>query len=400
MDQQYSVSLGQKVRRGLEGRVLNGYNAGGPCYDYRNAPEMDHYGKHEIGVRLEIIPEQAEVVHRIFQLYASGLSLQKVAKVLRAADVLAPRPGGKGSVRGWSAAGIAHILRNKKYIGIYEYGRTTDVINPETGRYETRAVPEEKWVRQENPAWRIVSDGLWSEVQNRLILMNKYCQKEGGLNRTVQSQEYLFSGLISCGLCAGPISVVEANVRYGCSVHRTKGACTNAVRIRRDSLEDQLLSWLTCDLLQGDRLGQAAKFFCAKVQKRVSELQSAAQKNAVNAPELRHELEQKQQEAWNLTDVMAAMGRNSSPTLQTRLQAAETRMRQIEELLARAKESQPIAGLTADELREYLLGRLRGLQAVLTSSSQEGKQILRRAYKENHAHTGRGKREAGAPLSP
>src|SRR5258708_4197032 len=32
MDEQYSVDLGYKVKRGQEGRVRAGYNAGGPCY--------------------------------------------------------------------------------------------------------------------------------------------------------------------------------------------------------------------------------------------------------------------------------------------------------------------------------------------------------------------------------
>jgi site-specific DNA recombinase len=133
MDEQYSVDLGHKVRRGQEGRVLAGYNAGGPCYGYRNVPEMDADGKLEIGVRLEIIPAQAEVVLQIFEMYAKGFSLDAIARKLRAAGVPAPRPPRKNSVRGWSADGIAGILRNKKYISINERGRTTDASMQQYG---------------------------------------------------------------------------------------------------------------------------------------------------------------------------------------------------------------------------------------------------------------------------
>jgi site-specific DNA recombinase len=65
--------LSKKTHRGLDGRVLRGLHAGGRCYGYRNAPTED-------GVRLEINPPEAEVVRRIFEMSASGLSLKTIAK--------------------------------------------------------------------------------------------------------------------------------------------------------------------------------------------------------------------------------------------------------------------------------------------------------------------------------
>src|SRR5260370_29102615 len=72
MDEQYSLGLADKVWRGLEGRVLKGYNAGAACYGYRNVEEVDPTGKGDglIGVRLEIVPEKAKVVVWIFEMYA------------------------------------------------------------------------------------------------------------------------------------------------------------------------------------------------------------------------------------------------------------------------------------------------------------------------------------------
>ncbi len=384
MDEQYSVGLGYRVRRGHEGRVLKGYNAGAVCYGYRNVDEVDPNGKGDgvIGAQLQIIEEQGETVRRIFTMYANGFSLDRIARVFRAEGVPAPKPPRRNSVRGWSADGIAGILRNKKYIGINEWGRTKEVRDPETGRTLTRPRPEEEWVRCENPKWRIVSPELWEKVQEQLALKRKFgIPKNGGLTRTKRSQNYLFSGLISCGACKGSINIVDgtkggATVWYGCSAHRYKGACTNAITIRRDRLEEQLLSWLTGDLVQGDRLEQTVSSFCANVQKRMSKLQADARKNALNAPALRKEWEQKKQEACNITDVMATMGRNSSPMLQSRLQAAEERMQEIEQLLARAKEPEPIIGFSVDAIKENLLTKLADLKAVLTSSPQVGRQIL------------------------
>lgn len=99
-------------------------------------------------------------------------------------------------------------------------------------------------------------------------------------------------------------------------------------------------------------------------------------RRAVNAPELRKELAQKQQEAWGLTDCLVENGRQSLPTVRARLAAAEARIAEIEDLLARAKEPEPIVAFTAKDIKEHLLDKLRDLQSVLISSPQIGKQTL------------------------
>lgn len=388
MDEQYSVGLAVKVWQALEGRVLKGYNAGGACYGYRNVDEIDPNGKGDgvLGVNLQRVSEQEKVVLRIFEMYANGLSLDKIARTLRADNVPPPKPPRRNSVRGWSADGIAEILRNKKYIGINEWGRTKGVRDPETGQTVTRPIPEHEWVRHTNPEWRIVSDELWRRVQEQLERKKRFgIPKHGGLSRTNRSQQYLFSGLIICGLCGRSINIVDGSgdvMRYGCGAHRYKGACSNAVTIRRDHFEEQLLPWLTRDLLQGDRFEQAVSSFYAKVQQRVSELQAEANRNAVNAPELQKELAQKRQEAWNITDIMAAMGRSSSPLLLSRLQEAEERIKDIEVVLSTAKGQEPIIAFSVEDIKRHLLGKLCDLQAVLTSSPEVGKQILQKHIKK------------------
>lgn len=385
MDEQYSTGLADKVWRGLEGRVLKGYNAGAACYGYRNVDVPDSMGKGDglLGVRLEKVDEKAKVVVWIFEMYAGGFSLDGIAKVLRAEGIPAPKPPRKNSVRGWSPDGIAEILRNKRYIGIYEWGRTTNSRDPETGRIITKPRPEHKWVRFNNPAWRIVSDELWEKVEKQLEL--KRCHgipKNGGLNRTKRSQEYLFSGLLCCGTCGGPINIVDgtaggATVWYGCGAHRYKDACTNATRIRRDRLEEQLLPWLTRDLFLSDRLKQAADSLFAEVLKRVTALQVEAHKNAFNVPELLKQLAEEQQEARNIKEFIAKAGSRAPMTLLDDLEERDARVKKIQDLLARAKQPEPVIRLSADEIREQLVSKLGKLQAVLTSEPLLGRKILR-----------------------
>ena len=384
MDQQHSVGLADKVRRGHHGRVRKGYNAGSAPYGYRNVPEPDPNGKGDglIGVQLQIIEEQAKVVRRIFEMYVNGSSLDGIARVLRSEGVTAPKPPRKNSARGWSGEGITEILRNKKYIGVCEWGRTTSVLDPESGRFVARATPQEEWVYGKNPNWRIISDDLWERAQKERELRRHFgAARLGGLSRTSRSREYLFSGLIFCCLCGRSISITDGSGddgRYGCAAHRYKGACANGLTIRRRKLQDQVLRWLTRELLQGVRLDEAITSFQNRVQERVAELRELAHKNAVNAPELRKELAEKKQEAWNLTDFIAGSGRQSSPTVQARLVAAETRIKEIEALLVRAKEPAPITTFSAEELKDHLVSKLVDLEAVLTSTPEAGRQVIRK----------------------
>jgi DNA invertase Pin-like site-specific DNA recombinase len=84
-DEDFIRDLASKIHRGQEGRILKGYVSGNTCYGYKNVPIPDEnrkgsFGKPAlIGVKQEIIPEQAEVVLRIFEMRASELSFGKIA---------------------------------------------------------------------------------------------------------------------------------------------------------------------------------------------------------------------------------------------------------------------------------------------------------------------------------
>lgn len=98
MDEQFLDGLRDKVHRGQEGRVLHGLTPGGKCFGYLNVPIEDtnrqgKYGRPAVlGVELRIHPQQAPIVHRIFQMYADGSGLARISKTLNAEGVPAPQP--------------------------------------------------------------------------------------------------------------------------------------------------------------------------------------------------------------------------------------------------------------------------------------------------------------------
>ena len=391
LDERFLKDLANKVRRGQEGCVLGDkYIAGGRCYGYQNVPDEDptrigEYGRPFVrGVKRIINPEEKPIVERIFLLYDNGFSFDKIAQALRADGVPAPRPPRRNSVRGWSQDGISEILRNPIYIGQYIWKRTTSVRDPRTRQMRTRPVPEAEWIRSYRPDWRIISDDLWSRVQARRALRKHIgVRKLGGLERTKRSEKYLFSGLLFCGLCGGTIRIVDTDsdtVRYGCGTWRDKGACTNATRIRRDCLEQQLLAWFTCDLPQSDRIDRVAKSVYAGMERKLAELQTEAK--AINVPELRKELAENYQQAQKWTQFIVTCSRQSWPIVEAELSAVQARITEIDKILARTKQTEPLVGFTVERIKKDLHDKLYDLQAVLTSEPLLGKQIIRKYIKK------------------
>jgi DNA invertase Pin-like site-specific DNA recombinase len=123
MDEEYLADLARKVHRGQEGRVIQGLHPGGRCYGYRNVPIEDptrtlKYGRPAVlGVRLEIIPEEAAVVRRIFQLYADGTGLAGIASLLNAEGVPSPKPARNRRLQAWSRYTVREMLHNERYRG-------------------------------------------------------------------------------------------------------------------------------------------------------------------------------------------------------------------------------------------------------------------------------------------
>lgn|SRR5690606_1435613 len=72
MAELYLDDLAEKTHRGLMGQALDGYSAGGLTYDYRTVPDGER------GRRLEIDPEQADIIREIFRRYAEGWSCQRI----------------------------------------------------------------------------------------------------------------------------------------------------------------------------------------------------------------------------------------------------------------------------------------------------------------------------------
>jgi DNA invertase Pin-like site-specific DNA recombinase len=130
-DEQASRRLAERVHRGQRGQVLKGYIGSGRVYGYANVPIEDPtrkglYGRPYVeAVKMEVNPEEAAVVIRIFQLYAGGLGCRAIAMKLNAEGVPSPLKGQGRGRRLWSTFAISGILTNEKYRGVHIWNRTS-----------------------------------------------------------------------------------------------------------------------------------------------------------------------------------------------------------------------------------------------------------------------------------
>ncbi|MDB6455203.1 recombinase family protein, partial [Falsirhodobacter sp. 20TX0035] len=209
----------------------------------------------------EIMEDEAAIVRRIFEGYASGLSARALAAALNAEGVPAPRSGGKGDGR-WGPSTISGnckrgtgLLNNEFYIGQLIWNRQRFVKDPETGKRQARPNPPEAWIIEQVHDLRIIDDTLWQRVKGRQSSireeMNPAGVQNGGLRpERARRPGYLLSGLVCCGDCGATYTLIN-KTRYGCSAARNKGdaACMNRTTIERREVEDRVLGGLKERLL-------------------------------------------------------------------------------------------------------------------------------------------------------
>ena len=390
IDEEYIVGVADKVHRGQEGRVLEGLVAGGRCYGYRNIPIEDpnktaKYGRPAvIGVRAEIDEEQARVVRRIFQMCADGMSLAQIAKGLNSEGVLAPQPPRTRKQRAWVTSSIREMLYNERYRGILVWNRTKKERNPETGKKISRPRPAGEWKRVEVPEWRIVPEELWQAAHNSYAERKRQFSNTGAAGvRSSSSSKYLFSGLLVCGECGSKLVIVSGDgkrgyKKYGCPSHRYRGTCANALMIRLDRLEEQLIGYLERHILTKEMAEYTISLFREELEKRLQQMAEQSEEHQIGLAKLRSERDQLRAEAHRIGRAIATSGH--SPTLLTMLADAEAKIAELD--FRMEAQRPPDIKATTEEIRDYVLKSSLDLKSLMKSVTQKTKVKLAQHVKE------------------
>ena len=300
VDSLYVKELAKKTHRGLESCAINGLHTGGRCYGFTAVAVGDRESK-----RLVINESEAAVIRRIFEMFASGVSLKKIAKILNSEWVPAPRSKSKN--RGtWCPTAIRAMLKRELYKGEYVWNRTKFVKVPGTNKRRSRPRPANEWRRNPMPLLAIVSEDLWNEVQNRFRVVGRVSQiapRKGLLSRAITSP-YLFSNLLKCGLCGSNLIIASGGgkkPKYVCSGYFNRGICSNNLYIRQDELEERLLGRMRSELLEPDSINRTIEQFGRQLQTSLAGLSN-------DLTEMRSRKEKLEREIRNFTSAIGESG--------------------------------------------------------------------------------------------
>lgn len=252
----------------------------GSCHwylGYRNVDKFngtDQHGRPKKSyVDREIVPQEADVVRRIFELYASGLGLKAITTRLRQENATPPKPFVRKSdkipspVGDWAPSTVRTILTREIYKGLLVYNKTKK--RDDYGQVAPTARPESEWIKTEVEHLRIVSNEVWErcaarrkEVEGTAVRFESGRLSGRPPKNGVQN---LLAGLATCGVCGGGL-VVETSARkngrkpeYVCHRRRHHGTCTNALRIAVEEMNETILSSIEQHALTPEAVEQAIR---------------------------------------------------------------------------------------------------------------------------------------------
>ncbi len=178
------------------------------------AVQRANLGRPPLGTRLtgytsrgEVVPDEAELVRRIFKLFHAGESLRGIARTLTD-EGITTRNG-----KSWNPSSVRDILTNPRYAGRSVYNRLA--VESDARKARRNGEPAEALTVTRGTWEALVSEDLFDAVQAILT------DPRRATNRVGTDRKHLGSGLFVCDTCSQPVTSFSGG-RYRC-----KTACVN-----------------------------------------------------------------------------------------------------------------------------------------------------------------------------
>jgi site-specific DNA recombinase len=356
----YLKDLAQKTKRGQAGVVRDRRHNGGRSYGY--CAVLGQPGK------LEILPDEAAIVRRIFDSYLAGQSARDIAGALNRESVPAPRGGHwNASTIGGSRKRQNGILQNELYVGRIVWNRQSFVKNPENGRCISRPNPSSEWMVAEVPELRIIDNDAWNAVQRRRA------ERGGAIRYHSTRSRRLLSGLLKCGHCGSGYVIAGRDKRglfLRCSRMIESGICENKRTVSLDNVEATVLHGIEIHLASPELVGEYIREF----HRALIDLRD-------NTEEGRKQLSKRLREVEQSIQTIVDLLLNGEPSraLRERLAELETEREAIEAVMAEIA-APPIRFQpgTGENYRE----KVKDLRAALGAADEENRAIAHGAIRE------------------
>lgn len=240
------------------------------------------------------------------------------------------------------------------------------------------------------PELRILDDALWNAVKARQEQAAREMTRDAAgnaLNR-VHRRKFLLSGLLHCGCCGAPYTVM-AQDRYGCAGRLNRGTCTNTNTVSRAEIEARVWRTLRERMMAPGLVAEFARTFEAETRQAATERREKSRAAVRELATLRCEIDR-------LVDAIAQG--TFSPTLRDRLEMLERRRAELEAQMPEEAEPTTVAlpprldllyarklaeleGLVADpELSPAAMEAVRGLISRIDLALREGGGVAATVY--------------------
>ena len=211
MDEFYSINLAEEVKRGMTEKAKRGGVLSIPGFGY----------KVENGEYI-VVPEEAEIIRKVFNDYVNGKGLLTIAKALNAMGIKTHR-GNKIENRT-----VEYWLNNPLYIG------------------KTRWNPDGKLSRNYTADTAIITDGphepiidieTWDKAQKKIkARFRKF------FNSDRKGLSHWLTGILRCEKCGKVLSYQGGY--FGCS-ERSRGKCDGVGYIKAEKIANIILNILS-----------------------------------------------------------------------------------------------------------------------------------------------------------
>lgn len=231
MAEYFSAELAEKVSRGMRETALK-------CQVYGPIP----YGYKSENKKYVVDEARAGVVRMIYQMYADGCRIQTIIDTLKAKGIV------NSLGKDFGHSNVYSILSNPRYKGIYKY---KDIEIPD-------GMP------------RIVDDELFEKVQKTLNI-----NRRAGARHKAKV-DYILTTKLFCGKCRAMMCGDRGTGRggkmyyyYNCSHHKSKNKRCDKKPIRKELLEDMIITNILDNVLQDEIITRIADN-AVKIQKEQS----------------------------------------------------------------------------------------------------------------------------------
>lgn len=229
MAEYYSLNLADEVKKGMTEKALRGEVQTKASYGYRMKNKA-----------LEVVPEEAEVVRRMYQSVIDGKTCFGIAQLLNDAGIR-----NKNGNR-WENRTVRYVIANPLYKGYVRW-------NP-TGKKDLRQFrfQNENFIVSQGTHEPIVSEEIWEQA-------NAMIEKKFTPNRKpADMYKNWMSGIMICDTCGGKLASGGSKAGFQC-MNYAKGKCHVSHYISSAKAEQLTLEALSEMSFTGDFTFSQAK---------------------------------------------------------------------------------------------------------------------------------------------